>query len=547
MRILSRKIALDLLNLLLFTLLFGSYYLHFHSYSMTRPESLLFFLVLFLGLLAPWLLCRLLKCDWVFYAPLLILSLDLSLGIFYSFYLFCKSAAGGSKEIAYTSIFFFGFFLFFIGFHIRSRIQSIARVLFLTTLLLTVVTYPFSSNPFIRVSHETRTPSPVPGNKPDLFFIILDEHIGIDGIPLSWESGKRLKETLIQNYGQNGFLLFTKAYSNNGFTGNSIPGILNSKVVLSRQGVFEKGVLLQNRLLEKLYREGYRINVYQSNFMDFTRSPDIPIRKSMTYNMYSMGLLQAAPLPVTDKLLILSANFAESYHSQPLKKISLALFKHDWKLLSHLASEPVFREIAADLNTSPRNTVFFVHLLMPHYPYAYGDDGRILKPALWEANDCSDCGKDMRNTVEGRQKKYLLYFNQVRHLYEELNQLFEQARRLGIYEESSFVLISDHGSRISLNLMDANHASQLTPQDYTDMFASFVAVKKGAYNPSFYKDRGPLIEDELPTVKIIGEFFSLALESDLSRPELTKVYLSPGPEGDDTAELDPAEKEMVRF
>ncbi len=516
-----------MLNSLLFTLLFGSYYLHSHSYFMLRPEALLFFALIFLSLLAVFHVLRSLKCRWLFDSLLLILAADLSFGIFHATYIFFKNVGGG-KPAGYLSIAALFFLLIGIGGLIRNKIRSIAGVLLLTTLVSTVVTYPFTSKPFIKIV-KNATPTEAL-RKPNVFFIILDEHIGLEGIPSVSEKARRLKKSLMERYAQDGFRLFSRAYSNSGLTGNSIPGILNSRIISNRKGEFENGVLRHNRLLEKLQAEGYRLFIYQSNFMDFTHSANVVVEKSMTYDIYSMGLLQAAPIPILNKTLILTSNFVEWYHSQSLKEIFYTLLKHRWSLLSPFAVEPVVHEMEKDLLSHPEGTVFFAHLLAPHFPYIYGDDGRIINPFLWETDDCFGCPKEVRNTPELREKKYVLYLNQVEWLQKTLQPLLRQ--------HGTFVILSDHGSRISLNAMHGDTADRLTTQDYVDTYSAFVAVKKNGAG---------IVDKQQTVLRIVAEIFSLESPQRLQDMEFSKIYLPLDEESEDASEKEVVAKEMPAF
>ncbi len=537
-----QKLRYGLLNLFFFSLLFGSYFLHGNSYALWRTEALALLALLFLASTFFFLCFRALKAEWVFDTLLLFLCADLAFGPFYPLYLFFKNLGHGSKPLAYALLFVTVSSMFAALIPLRSRISSIMRVLLMTTFFSTLAMYPWTNKTLLQISEAA--PSVPASNKPSLFFIILDEHIGIEGIPTNFVKGARLKSALSKQYNQYGFTLFTRAYSNSCLTGNSIPGILNSTVVLDRKGTFENGVLLKNRLFEKLHQEGYRIHVYQSNFMDFARRASFAIDKSVTYDIYCLGLLQTTSLPVQDKLWVLGSNFAQWYHSQAMKKISDAFFRNRQSLLSPFAVELVFQEMASDIEKSPKGSAFFAHFLMPHFPYVYDDHGGIRKPTLWESDNCENCPKNVRNTPESRSRKYDVYINQVRHLHQELAALFAQSQRLGIFDHATYFLMSDHGSRITLAPMQSGLETTISAQDYLDAFASFVALKRGDAHRDFTTGETEL---PVPVMKITGELFSLATPEELSRPEVSKVYLASDPEETEKSGLDPDGKEMPAF
>ena len=62
---------------------------------------------------------------------------------------------------------------------------------------------------------------------PVLLHLVLDEHIGVEGIPSELENAGDIKEKLISFYESNGFRLFGRAYSEYYNTWNSISHFLN--------------------------------------------------------------------------------------------------------------------------------------------------------------------------------------------------------------------------------------------------------------------------------------------------------------------------------
>ena len=105
---------------------------------------------------------------------------------------------------------------------------------------------------------------------------MLDEHIGIEGIPDDVPHGREMRQFLRDFFDKYGFRVFGRAYSHYTDTENSLPNLVNfaSEPV---QAAFTSGVepyiLVSNRYFELLGRAGYNIHVYQSGFIDFCAAP----------------------------------------------------------------------------------------------------------------------------------------------------------------------------------------------------------------------------------------------------------------------------------
>ena len=65
------------------------------------------------------------------------------------------------------------------------------------------------------------------GPVPRIIHLILDEHIGLEGIPTDIPEGMEVKSQLVEFYEKYGFKTFGGAYSHYSLTINSIPNLLN--------------------------------------------------------------------------------------------------------------------------------------------------------------------------------------------------------------------------------------------------------------------------------------------------------------------------------
>jgi hypothetical protein len=167
--------------------------------------------------------------------------------------------------------------------------------------------------------------------------------------------------------------------------------------------------------------------------------------------------------------------------------------------------------------------MFFAHLLLPHFPYVFDATCHVRKPAEWQA--AFDEEPLSPNTMESRERRYLMYLEQMQCLYRKLAAIFEEWKRAGIFDRLKIIMHGDHGSRIYLHEPTAANRSKLLVSDYADAFSTLLAVKAPGVDPGY--DLGWIsIHDLLPRLAIPGPAVPMAEEASISsahRPPF--VYL----------------------
>ncbi|MCZ6799518.1 MAG: hypothetical protein O7F12_03435 [Nitrospirae bacterium] len=391
---------------------------------------------------------------------------------------------------------------FLLGRDLKSNFILIATVVFATFFFVTLVqSTPSLANNSFRFTK----PFPVPKNSslPRLIHIILDEHIGIDGIPTGISGGKALQENLIDFYHTYGFRLFPSAFSHYFQTYDSIPSLLNFSADNDQQTNILPNIsgknhtLLRNTYFEILAKTGYHINVLAPQFIDYCVHSPTPIHNCYTYNSFEMKAVIDLEITVSQKVgLLLSRYFSESYlknfivkkHYQNMRVVGTKLFGISLPPWSWESSESSLRmhsintmHILNNLGESilaiPPGNAFFVHLLFPHYPYIAHADCSIIDPMAWKDRYIDKTNPRVGNTVESRKVRYQLYFDQLSCLYSRLDELFKQMQASRIYDDSIIIIHGDHGSRISIREPLVSNRDVLTDEDIIDGFSTLFAVK----------------------------------------------------------------------
>ena len=225
-----------------------------------------------------------------------------------------------------------------------------------------------------------------------ILHIILDEHLGIEGFENRSPLEIRTRELLKSFYVNNGFLLLGGAYSNFDETFNSLPNLLNNSLSDRNWKYIGTGsdgfsAITRNGYLESLSRRGYAIRIYQSQYFNFCESPNVNLLSCASYNYTGLNNLDS----LTDKtsvraVLILSRylnrsrlyGLARSYYQQMAATGVFNLRLIENNNYAPLASFPFFKLLARDLTKRPDGQVFFAHLLMPHRPFMFDAECKII-------------------------------------------------------------------------------------------------------------------------------------------------------------------------
>jgi hypothetical protein len=329
---------------------------------------------------------------------------------------------------------------------------------------------------------------------PVVLHLILDEHIGIDGIPREVDTDGAWARQVTDFYVDRGFQIYRDAYSEYVDTRISISELLNFSSdsdehahLLAGDG--EPYVLKDGAYFKRLAARGYRLNVYQSDYMDFCHVPGIRYSSCTTYSAHRIGALDRTPLDaltrarfIANSLLEGSAylrKFRQSYENARRSYPGLAL--RPWAIpVSRLGPIPVLGVIdrlEADLRKARRGELFFAHLLIPHYPY-------VLDPLCSIRQDLNDwlynstsvtLDRHVSNTPGGRITRYRRYFAQILCQQRLLDRLFDAMKKGGTWDDAVIIVHGDHGSRIVVNDPVAENAAHLTPADLRDAFSTLFA------------------------------------------------------------------------
>jgi hypothetical protein len=359
---------------------------------------------------------------------------------------------------------------------LRTHITRIVSIVFGTMFLMTVVL------PAGQVASES-VPQRMSGDPslPRIVHLILDAHIGIEGIPTDIEQGEPTKRDLKKFYEKHGFRLFERAYSRYLRSYNSISNLLNfSSAEIDGQFVTEREpyLLERNEYFRELGEAGYAIHVYQLDFMDFCQGNEQYIASCETYASADLSWLESEPrIPLLVKVRLILATYVRRSHL-----LNRGIVREHARI-GLIPVMPVFDAIARDTAASAPGDMFFAHLATPHTPYVYRSDCSLKPPADWEHR--MDVPPLPQNTLETRARRYPAYLEQVRCTTQKLSALFELWEERGIFEDMIIIIHGDHGSKIFLNYLGAKNYERAPERDFVDAFSILFAVKAPDLDPGY--------------------------------------------------------------
>ena len=293
--------------------------------------------------------------------------------------------------------------------------------------------------------------------QPVLVHLVLDEHIGIEGIPPEIERAREVKEKLIAFYVSNGFRLFGRAYSEYFSSRNSLshvmnfsPGSYNAELVSRTIGGPYRWRMSRNEYLRRVRERGFRMQVSQTTYMSFCEDGQVTVDECEVGNYTTLESFSRAPLSVFQKIRVILSLYAErSFFYGELKKVNRQL--HDFAQ-DHGISVPLIawerdgrgtffgmeqlEHLGRQLATATPGNAHFAHVLLPHYPYVYRSNCKLREPDSWLRRTSESAPTGMSNTPETRSRRYEAYLEQVECVTSRLGGIFDVMREAGTYRDA---------------------------------------------------------------------------------------------------------------
>jgi hypothetical protein len=319
---------------------------------------------------------------------------------------------------------------------------------------------------------------------PNIYFIVLDEHVGPRFLI---EDMKYDCSCFVRGLENRGFYVASSSQSNYGKTVFSLPATMNMKHLSSRAEnvgsislptkTFSE-MLHQARILQLLKGVGYTTVALKSN-ISWTEMKDADV-------YLSTGILATSEF--TSLLLI---NSPADNICKALTGHSIGFHVHRWHIISQLS-------ILEDLLDVPAPYFVFAHVLCPHSPYVFDEDGGYPQIEPWN---------ELKISWDSEPAKLLknAYLSQISYLDQRILKVVD-----GIKKHSSrptiIIIQGDHGIRWGLDTQNPNSNST------QDLRAAF-SILNATYLPNTNPDT--VLYDSISPINtfrvILNQYFGTKL------------------------------------
>jgi hypothetical protein len=340
------------------------------------------------------------------------------------------------------------------------------------------------------------TPMPLRGDLPPLLHLILDEQIGVDGLPHDPDS-RALRAEMLETYRRRGFTVYGRAYSEHFHTINAIPAALGS----DRPGRSAPSGLTWSvgptPYFAALAARGYRFRVTQTDYVDLCAA--IAPARCTTLAASTLASARDFPLSVLDRAALVAWKLA-SISQATMRAIGAinalaarsGFHRADGSTdllvaadkTAPLGSMQALDRLSAELADARPGEAYVAHLLLPHFPYAFDAACRLGSVGGW-------VGRDFRIAAAVRQRAYNA---QARCVTGRVAGLLDQLARRGPYVA---VIHGDHGSRIVSRAPDvppggAAADARLPDREMIAGFATLAAIHVPSGAGAYRRDLVPL-------------------------------------------------------
>jgi len=310
-----------------------------------------------------------------------------------------------------------------------------------------------------------------PSDRPAILHLILDEHIGIEGILGDQPDHAGLREELKSFYLDNGFRLFGGAYSEYFRTVNAIPQMLNfGRLQPWTDRASERHSMNENAYFDRLGELGYRVRVLQTDFLDYCGHPAVAdCRSERAANVSAIiGSRMTAPQKAWLIGLLLanrSGMLWVGLDTYDIMAIMARRYGLSWPRATYeipnFGARAALNNLAGELSQARPGDAFFVHALLTHAPYLLNRDCRLREG--WRDH--------VGETAEQREHAYL---EQVSCATSKVRAALDALASSPAGANAIVIVHGDHGSRASEN---GDAKTSFTDEELVAGYSTLFAIR----------------------------------------------------------------------
>jgi hypothetical protein len=337
----------------------------------------------------------------------------------------------------YGVLLLFSVIVFLFVWLLRKKLGKIMLVV-LGVLWLALLFTPTNSENDIEVQHDGK---PLNAALPRYIHIVLDGHIGIEGMSLDGNVDETVYSVeLAKKFIKNGFNVYGRAYTQHNKSLYSFSTFLNFSEG-EQPGLFieEKkfgGTLTQNKLFKTLTEQGYRINLYQTNYIDMCDNKKYNFNKCENYKL---DKLYDKALGTQNKIVVILNKLIWSYpllggvlYNLAKSSVGVSLGLPDFTILrgDTFSSESLnmLKQLEADVLQSQKGQAFFAHIMLPHHPYHFDSECKLTEVVPVKQGNAE-------------------YFAQLQCIQKKIGEFIARLDEKEMLSNSIVLIHGDHGSR----------------------------------------------------------------------------------------------------
>ena len=390
---------------------------------------------------------------------------------------------------------------------LHENIAKILLTVFLSLLVMVIVNAP---NPLVKEASGAK--EPIQNSKlPTVVHIVLDGQLAIEGIPTDIAGGRDYKAFMKSFYAEIGAAIYGKTFAHR----NISELTLGSLFTLEEQPVTEvserkpagwKGrfrgegafnhILKDNRFFERIKTLGYNLNIFQIDYLDICNGLGKYSGTCKTYQIRSLKAVEGLPISAISKLRPIMSSYLEPFLTYKVVRKAYRLLSHlglplpywEWErtVNSAVSGIQILKDMKADIAQAQPGQFFFGHAMVPHFPYMYDRNCKVLEPVHWLTNTSERAADPdrwrgklqlIKNTRETRAERYQLYFNQSRCAHKLIGEIVKTLRERKLFNDSIIIIHGDHGSRMPLFGISNTRKDPLSDSDMVDLFSTHFAIK----------------------------------------------------------------------